>query len=152
MPGSERAGATTRSDTEVVILEIPPGGDLLSLARLTAATLAARADFTVEEVEDLRLAVDELCLPLVRGSGSSRLQLQFAREDDAVTITCTPVARAVDDGKVGGADAPSDDDGREPHPDDALSGYILDALVDEHGPVDDDRQLAGHWLRKRRAS
>ena len=49
---------------DVVGLSIPSGADLLVLARLTAATVASRAGFDVEEVEDLRLAVDELCVAL----------------------------------------------------------------------------------------
>ena len=143
--------ASESSEAEVVELEIPPGGELLSLARLTAATLAARSDFSVEEVEDLRLAVDELCLPLVRASNESRLRLRFTRDDEWVAIMCTwGAASDADTGatrEVGG-----DVTVETAHPDDALSTYILDALVDEHGPVDESRRLAGHWLRKRRAS
>ena len=48
--------------SEAVELIIPVQSDLVVLARLTAATVASRAGFNVEEVEDLRLAVDELCV------------------------------------------------------------------------------------------
>jgi anti-sigma regulatory factor (Ser/Thr protein kinase) len=143
------------TESESVELEIPPGGELLSLARLTAATLAARSDFSVEEVEDLRLAVDELCLPLVRASNESRLRLRFTRDDDSVAITCM-WATAGSGSDTDASSAVGGEGGVVPlqseHPDDALSTYILDALVDEHGPVDENHRLAGHWLRKRRAS
>jgi len=156
MPAEESRTVSQIAGTEVVELEIPPGGDLLSLARLTAATLAARSDFSVEEGDDLRLAVDELCLPCVRASSDSRLRLRFTRDDESVAITCTLAeddASASDTdptGKVGGERGGVTMESA--HPDDALSTYILHALVDEHGPVDENRRLAGHWLRKRRAS
>jgi len=35
----------------------------LQLVRMTAGVVAARADLDLNDVEDLRLAVDELCLP-----------------------------------------------------------------------------------------
>ena len=54
--------------SEAVELIIPVQSDLVVLARLTAATVASRAGFDVEEVEDLRLAVDELCVSIVNGS------------------------------------------------------------------------------------
>ena len=38
-----------------------PPPEYLRLVRLTAAGLASRLGFTFDEVEDLRIAVDELC-------------------------------------------------------------------------------------------
>jgi serine/threonine-protein kinase RsbW len=134
--------------SDVVELTIPTQADLLVLARLTAATVASRAGFDVEEVEDLRLAVDELCISLVADRSDGRLSLQFAREDDRVEVVCTfhpgeDHASATQGGSVGGSDL------EDPSVQD-LSEQILDALVDAHGHADND----GHpqaWLRKRRA-
>ena len=55
--------------SDLVTLSIPVSADLLVLVRLTAATVASRAGFDVEEIEDLRLAVDELCISLVNEGG-----------------------------------------------------------------------------------
>ena len=66
--------------TDIVELTIPVTADLVVLARLTAATVASRADFDVEEIEDLRLAVDELCISVIQGSSDGRLDLQFSRD------------------------------------------------------------------------
>lgn len=44
-----------------VLLELPWDRDNVVLARSTAGHLAARAGFSVQEIEDLRLAVDEAC-------------------------------------------------------------------------------------------
>jgi anti-sigma regulatory factor (Ser/Thr protein kinase) len=109
------------------------------LARLTAATVASRAGFDVEEVEDLRLAVDELCVALIRPGTDGTLTLEFTRDADLIEVRCgyevLETAPSVE----------ADDDLIE-----GLSDRILDALVDDHGRllVDGNEQA---WLRKRRA-
>jgi anti-sigma regulatory factor (Ser/Thr protein kinase) len=124
---------------DVVGLSIPSGADLLVLARLTAATVASRAGFDVEEVEDLRLAVDELCVALIRPGTDGTLTLEFTRDADLIEVRCgyevLETAPSVE----------ADDDLIE-----GLSDRILDALVDDHGRllVDGNEQA---WLRKRRA-
>jgi serine/threonine-protein kinase RsbW len=120
-----------------VELTIPVQADLVVLARLTAATVASRADFDVEEIEDLRLAVNELCLSLVNGGGSGRLHLVFSRDEDLIEVSCSYYA--------GSPGVPTPSDGSS----EGLSSRILDALVDEHGQADEDGQ-ARAWLRKRR--
>jgi serine/threonine-protein kinase RsbW len=124
--------------SDVVDLTIPASADLVALARLTASTIAARANFDVEEVEDLRLAVDELCVSLVHDDDDGSLMLRFVRDGDTVEVSCTrlPGPRGQLDGVVG----PDADD---------LSQRILDALVDEHGQEDDGGRPRV-WLRKRR--
>ena len=54
--------------SDTVELTLPIRADLVVLARFAAATIASRADFDVEEIEDLRLAVDELCISVADGS------------------------------------------------------------------------------------
>jgi serine/threonine-protein kinase RsbW len=124
---------------DVVGLTIPSGADLLVLARLTAATVASRAGFDVEEVEDLRLAVDELCVALIRPGTDGRLTLEFVRDADLIEVRCSYEVLQT------APSAEPDDDLIE-----GLSDRILDALVDEHGRllVDGSEQA---WLRKRRA-
>jgi anti-sigma regulatory factor (Ser/Thr protein kinase) len=124
-----------------VALTFPLDADLLVLARLTAATMASRAGFDVEEIDDLRLAVDELCLSLVRGRGDGELHLDFDVGDGTIEIRCryrpsgsAAVVRALDTL----ATVPED-----------LSTRILDVLVDAHGSAVDDG-VEWTWLRKRR--
>jgi hypothetical protein len=125
---------------DVVELNIPVQADLVVLARLTAATVASRAGFDVEEVEDFRLAVDELCVSIVNDGDDGRLHLTFTREAGMVEVVCTFEPESGSDHSLG------------PRPgvgvDRTLSTQIIDALVDEHG-----EDLAGGqrraWLRKR---
>ncbi len=144
-------GGASRAGDDVVELSIPVQADLVVLARLTAATVASRAGFGVEEIEDLRLAVEELCLSLVGADDDGRLRFAYQQTDDAVTITCTfepeGPGRTEDESA---SDRAGDPGAGDPRPEDELSLRILDALVDEHG-----RDGAGRgsmaWLRKRRA-
>jgi len=123
--------------TVSVDLSIPVQADLVVLARLTAATVAGRAGFGVEDIEDLRLAVEELCLSLVGSRQDGRLHLSYECEGDAITVDCWYEA-GDEDAQGSGGDA------------DDLSLRILDALVDEHGhELREGRPSA--WLSKRRA-
>ncbi|MGI8679043.1 MAG: ATP-binding protein [Jatrophihabitans sp.] len=67
-------------EAEADIVEIYAPADVVyvSTLRLTAASLAARCDLTVDDIEDLRLAVDEACaLLLPHASASSTLDARF---------------------------------------------------------------------------
>jgi serine/threonine-protein kinase RsbW len=50
---------------DVVSMTVPADVAYVSTLRLTAASLAARCDLTVDDIEDLRLAVDEACALLL---------------------------------------------------------------------------------------
>ena len=54
-----------RPDGDAVEVRIPADVVYVSTLRLTAASLAARCDLTIDDIEDLRLAVDEACALLL---------------------------------------------------------------------------------------
>jgi serine/threonine-protein kinase RsbW len=123
--------------SESVELTIPVQSDLVVLARLTAATVASRVGFDVEGVEDLRLAVDELCVSIVNGSRAGRLNLTFLSNDDSIEVSCE---------FEGPPSVPSGTD--DIYGEGDLSARILDALVDEHGEeIGNGKRRV--WLRKR---
>jgi hypothetical protein len=98
--------------------------------------LAARADFGVEEVDDLRLAVEELCLLVVGSRTNGTLELKFTRDGDDITIACCLA------GGVQLQGVPTDGATQ------GMSVQIINALVDEHGfDIADVRSEA--WIRKR---
>lgn len=53
------AGQRAVSPDDTVELQIPASGAYLSILRTATAGLAARLDFTLDEIDDLRIAVDE---------------------------------------------------------------------------------------------
>lgn len=143
------------SELDGVELSIPVQADLVVLARLTAATVASRAGFAVEEIEDLRLAVEELCLSLVPSSSQGRLHLSYRRRGDTIEISCSlEAAEGMAPGSAAATAAARESplaEGEMAAPAADLSLRILDALVDDHGrDVAEGRARA--WLRKRRVS
>jgi serine/threonine-protein kinase RsbW len=121
-------------------LTFPARGDLIVLARLVTSAVSARAGFDIEELEDLRLAVGELCLLTLQGSDGEmgHLRLELTVLGNAIGVECTLAGAA-------GAAGPNGDGDETAQ----LSQQILDALVDEHGRERQDGSVHA-WLRKRR--
>jgi serine/threonine-protein kinase RsbW len=57
--------ASTTGNDDVVVLVVPADGSYLAVLRTATAGLAARLQFTLDEIEDLRIAVDEACAILL---------------------------------------------------------------------------------------
>jgi serine/threonine-protein kinase RsbW len=76
------SGAEHRSAfaEDVVELTVPALTGYLGVVRTATAGLAARLAFTLDEIEDLRIAVDEACVML--------LSLARPQPPDASTLTC----------------------------------------------------------------
>lgn len=85
--GTATADATARGD-DVVELRLPADGAYLSVLRTATAGLAARLDFTLDEIEDLRIAVDEACALLLPDAvpGASMTCL-FSLQDRSLAVT-----------------------------------------------------------------
>lgn len=71
-----------------VTVRMPADGAYLSVLRTATAGLAARLDFTLDDIEDLRIAVDEACAMLLgQAIPGSNLECSFNLEPDAMTIS-----------------------------------------------------------------
>jgi len=112
--------------TGAIELNLPADVRLVRLARLVASGVATAAGMDVEEVEDLRIAVDELCAALVEGGDGSALALRFDLRDREVDV----------DGSTGSAGIDRLDEQRI-----ALSRQILEVVVDSHEVVAEDGTL-----------
>jgi len=137
--GSEEGqGAVDR-----VEITLPARPELLLLARMTAAAVASRSDFGYDRIEDLRLALDELCLILLEESPEdARMHLNFSWSGDVVEVVAS-----IEENQ------PSRRRGPKrlavtPKPNE-LSERILDALVDAHG-FDRHGGSVRSWLRMRK--
>jgi serine/threonine-protein kinase RsbW len=80
-----------------VELRIPATSAYVAVLRTAAAGLAARLDFTVDDIEDLRIAVDEACavlLPLA--DGDARLSARFYIEPDRLEVAMSVPSSATE--------------------------------------------------------
>jgi serine/threonine-protein kinase RsbW len=85
-----------KSDDDVVLVAVPASGAYLGVLRTATAGLAARLQFTLDEIEDLRIAVDEACAMLLAIASPVpvlgdmvELSCRFTVTDDALTVETT---------------------------------------------------------------
>jgi serine/threonine-protein kinase RsbW len=116
-------------------LEIPADHTYVQLARLVASGLAGRLDFNIDEIEDLRIGVDECCVAILDcAAEGSTVRLDYSWDTDVVQLKA----------KVQGVD------GAAPQAT-GITAQILAAVVDDYQLWRDDDQLL-FVLRKRRTS
>jgi hypothetical protein len=141
------------SEREVIEISLPGSVDLVVIARFTAATVGARASFDLDEIDDLRLAVDELSVSFGPLDGDTALRYEFLRDGGSVTVRCTREPASAERTKQAALE--EDTEGRSErdlayweHARE-LSTVLLDELVDTHGrEVSQGRSVA--WLTKQR--
>jgi len=81
------SSATTDQGADVVLLAVPASGAWLGVLRTATASLASRLQFTLDEIEDLRIAVDEACaILLALASLDGVLSCRFTVTSDALTV------------------------------------------------------------------
>lgn len=124
-------------DDGLIELVLPADTRLVRIARLVASGVATTAGFDVDEVEDLRIAVDELCTALVEGGDGSALLLGFDLGDGEVTVVGSTKAA------VNGAAFEPDRL--------ALSRQILAVVADDH-ELNADRGQISVRVRKKRVT
>lgn len=119
--------AVSSPDGPQITLSFPATPDFLRLARLASADAGSRAGFDVEEIDDLRIAISELCHLVSRSDGAGTVTLTFTLLDDAVEVE---------------GQGPGTQEG-----DIELSQRIVGAVVDEHDLHDTDGDGDGSEFR-----
>ena len=132
-PDPGRADRETKDHVQVCM---PAEGAYLSVLRTATAGLAARLDFTLDEIEDLRIAVDEACAILLQQAvPGSVLRCVFRLVGDSLRVTVS---------------APTTD-GRAPERD-TFAWTVLSALAGEvEATVEPDRTVSISLHKKRGA-
>ena len=117
---------------DTVEIRLPADSVYLAVLRTATAGLAARLDFTLDEIEDLRIAVDEASAMLLPSAlPGSQLLCRFSLAEDELEVTVLVPTR---DAQVPARDT--------------FSWTVLTALAGEvDAGSDDDRQV---WLRLRK--
>ena len=90
---AEGEAAGDRPVQDQVTIRMPADGAYLSVLRTATAGLAARLDFTLDEIEDLRIAVDEACgMLLAQAASGADLECDFTLGEDRMSIAVSAVA------------------------------------------------------------
>ena len=108
------AGDEVIDDRDRVEITVPLDSRNISAVRVLCASLAADAGFSVDEIDDLRLAVSEAFSLLAERQPGGRLTTSFHTRGDRLDIELI--------GDVAGVDLRPDD----------LARKILDAVVDNY--------------------
>jgi serine/threonine-protein kinase RsbW len=83
-------GSPSGSSRDVVGVRLPAASAYLSVLRSMTAGLAARLDFTLDEIEDLRIAVDEACaMVLPAAVPGAELDVEYELTPDALRVSVT---------------------------------------------------------------
>lgn len=96
-----------------VTVTFPARAEYLRLARIATADAASRAGLDYEEIDDVRIAVSELC-SVVSLDSAATVTLSFAADDGELTVT--------GESATGSAAVAANE----------LSQAIIGAVVDEH--------------------
>ncbi|HVF76498.1 MAG TPA: hypothetical protein VM938_15785 [Acidimicrobiales bacterium] len=117
-----------------VRLVMPADPEFLRLARVTAMGLASRLSFTLDEIDDLRIAIDELLFGLMGTRGRpGTVSMTYSVHERSLEVVGTG---AFDDGlPTAGLTE--------------LSELILDAVADEHALTTTDGAPSFRLLKRR---
>ena len=88
MSARPRGTSEAELDGDLVLLTVPADGAYLGVLRTAAAGLAARLHFTLDEIEDLRIAVDEACAMLTGlAVATAPLECRFVVSGEDLEVT-----------------------------------------------------------------
>jgi len=110
---------------------VPAQTDFLQLLRLNVAGVLGDAGFTIEEIDDVKIAVEELAAVLLRTGDGDELDVTITIDPDEATITGSRTSATSPDTEL-----------------EEFVTTILEAVVDSFG-VAHDGTAATFTLRKR---
>jgi serine/threonine-protein kinase RsbW len=120
--------------SDEVQLVMPADPEFLRLARVTAMGLASRLSFTIDEIDDLRIAIDELIFGLIGTKGRDGcVRMTYRLEPEGLEVR--GVGEFLDTGTSPGLSE--------------LSELILDAVADEHELAVDEAGPRFRMLKRR---
>lgn len=126
------SGVPDAKPLDVVVITLPADSAYLSVLRTATAGLAARLDFTIDEIEDLRIAVDEACAMLLpQAVPGADITCEFLLEDDSIRVGVSVLTV----------------DGEQPSRD-TFAWTVLSALAGDVDSSADDDQRITITLRK----
>jgi serine/threonine-protein kinase RsbW len=126
--------ATKQEETvlDTVRLVVPASLEYVRIVRLTGSGVASRLGFDIEEIENLRVALDELASMTIEMANAGELEITFSTTDTELRIAGrAPVAPGVEVGV-------------EP-----LTAQILKAVIDDYELRTDDGAVCFSCVTRR---
>ena len=108
-----------------VTLTIPPVPAMVRVARLTASSLANLAEFSIDEIDDIKIAVSEVVTLLIQQGDGGVVTLEFGTVNGSFTI----------EGATTASGLPLAQD------DVALTAAVLDAVSESHELTTSDGRI-----------
>jgi serine/threonine-protein kinase RsbW len=100
---------------DAVRLIVPAALEYVRIVRLTGSGVASRLGFDIEEIENLRVALDELASMVIEFAAKGELEVTFSTTDTELRMTGrAPIAEGVDVGV------------------EELTAQILKAVIDDY--------------------
>lgn len=97
MPEQASSPATAPAGSDRVEVSVPLRTEFFATLRTVAASVGADAGFSIDEIDDLRLAISEVVSSLADGAGSAddRIEASFELDGAGVTVMITTDKREV---------------------------------------------------------
>ncbi len=115
--------ATQQLREEAVRLSVPAALEYVRIVRLTGSGVASRLGFDIEEIENLRVALDELASMVIDAASGGELEMTFSTTDTELQVSGrAPITAGVEVAV------------------ESLTAQILKAVIDDY----DLRVEAGH--------
>ena len=111
-------------DCETIKMEIPANPDYVSILRLTTSGIANKLGFSMDDIEDMKVAVSEACSNAVKHSEDNKVSINFNLLNNGIQI------EIIDNGKGYDVDAIETPDLSNPK-EGGLGLFIIQTLMDE---------------------
>ena len=106
----------TTPESNPVTLIVPPIATMVRVGRLTASSIASLADMSVDDIDDIKIAVSEMITLLIQRGNRSLVTLRFETTPDSFAVEASTPASSLDLGRN----------------DVALATAVLDAVTDKN--------------------
>ncbi len=108
-----------------VTLILPPAASMVRVGRLTASSIASLADMSIDDIDDVKIAVSEMITLLIQSGNRTAITLRFETTDESFSVEASTPSGATSLGRN----------------DLALATAVLEAVADEHQIASTDERV-----------
>ena len=117
--------SASTTDAGPVTLVLPPVASMVRVGRLTASSIASLADMSIDDIDDIKIAVSEMITLLIQSGNRAAITLRFETTADAFSVEASTPSGATSLGRN----------------DLALATAVLEAVADEHQIASTDDRI-----------